>query len=218
MSDVTRPSCCCCQLGTGNQPVLRRAAAAAAAAITGSMHAATTPAEALLEVRAVLSSSCSWADAGHVVATKQLGLEELNGWQQAVVQLSSAATAPVQQQTCGVGSELAAEQESSGDIVITGPSSLRAVFSSRSGSLEVFTFGGCNMVEGLQPCFVRAPTDNDRGGFGGSSYAARWSAAGLERLGLMSKVRTAFGKSFAFLLSCTLLLGVLDTQVLRAQL
>ncbi|GFR49336.1 hypothetical protein Agub_g11298 [Astrephomene gubernaculifera] len=34
----------------------------------------------------------------------------------------------------------------------------------------------------LQPCFFRACTDNDRGGFCGGSYAARWVAAGLDRL------------------------------------
>ncbi len=32
------------------------------------------------------------------------------------------------------------------------------------------------------PCLYRAPTDNDRGGSGGSSYAARWRAAGLHVL------------------------------------
>ncbi|KAL4534529.1 hypothetical protein Ndes2526A_g05420 [Nannochloris sp. 'desiccata'] len=34
----------------------------------------------------------------------------------------------------------------------------------------------------LRMCFYRAPTDNDRGGSGGTSYAARWKAAGLDRL------------------------------------
>jgi hypothetical protein len=34
----------------------------------------------------------------------------------------------------------------------------------------------------LEPCFFRAATDNDRGGSQGSSYAARWVAAGLDRL------------------------------------
>lgn len=38
----------------------------------------------------------------------------------------------------------------------------------------------------LTPCFYRAPTDNDRGGSGGSSHAARWAAAGLDRLAIAS--------------------------------
>jgi hypothetical protein len=27
----------------------------------------------------------------------------------------------------------------------------------------------------MAPCFYRAPTDNDRGGFSGTSHAARWA-------------------------------------------
>lgn len=34
----------------------------------------------------------------------------------------------------------------------------------------------------LVPCLYRAPTDNDRGGSGGTSHAARWRLAGLDRL------------------------------------
>jgi len=38
------------------------------------------------------------------------------------------------------------------------------------------------VVEALQPAFYRAPTDNDRGGPGGSAYASRWREAGLNRM------------------------------------
>lgn len=34
----------------------------------------------------------------------------------------------------------------------------------------------------LGPCLFRAPTDNDRGGVKGQSYASRWTTAGLDRL------------------------------------
>ena len=34
----------------------------------------------------------------------------------------------------------------------------------------------------MAPCFVRAPTDNDAGGSGGSAHAARWLQMGLDRL------------------------------------
>lgn len=34
----------------------------------------------------------------------------------------------------------------------------------------------------VAPVLFRAATDNDRGGSGGTSYAARWAAAGLDRL------------------------------------
>lgn len=32
------------------------------------------------------------------------------------------------------------------------------------------------------PCFLRAPTDNDVGGSGGTSHAARWMQLGVDRL------------------------------------
>ena len=34
----------------------------------------------------------------------------------------------------------------------------------------------------LTPCFYRAPTDNDRGGSGGTSFLAQWRRAGLDKL------------------------------------
>ena len=34
----------------------------------------------------------------------------------------------------------------------------------------------------IVPCFVRAPTDNDAGGSGGTAHAARWLQLGLDRL------------------------------------
>jgi beta-galactosidase len=37
----------------------------------------------------------------------------------------------------------------------------------------------------LTPCLFRAATDNDRGGSGGASHAARWAAAGLDRLAVV---------------------------------
>lgn len=34
----------------------------------------------------------------------------------------------------------------------------------------------------MEACFVRAATDNDVGGSGGTSHAARWLQMGLDRL------------------------------------
>jgi Beta galactosidase small chain len=42
------------------------------------------------------------------------------------------------------------------------------------------------LAEPVLPCFVRAPTDNDVGGSGGTSHAARWLQAGLDRLAVVS--------------------------------
>lgn len=52
-----------------------------------------------------------------------------------------------------------------------------------TGALYSWVEGGQEMLAApVVPCFYRAPTDNDRGGSGGTSYAARWKAAGLDRL------------------------------------
>ena len=39
-----------------------------------------------------------------------------------------------------------------------------------------------HLASPLRPCMWRALTDNDRGGSGGTSYGARWAAAGLDRM------------------------------------
>jgi Beta galactosidase small chain len=38
------------------------------------------------------------------------------------------------------------------------------------------------LVAPMLPCFVRAPTDNDSGGSGGTAHAARWLQLGVDRL------------------------------------
>jgi beta-galactosidase len=51
------------------------------------------------------------------------------------------------------------------------------------GYITSYTVQGKEMFTApLKMCFYRAPTDNDRGGSGGTSYAARWKEAGLDRL------------------------------------
>ena len=52
-----------------------------------------------------------------------------------------------------------------------------------TGRINSYTVNGEEILAApLHPCFYRAPTDNDRGGSGGTSYAARWKSAGLDRL------------------------------------
>ena len=49
-------------------------------------------------------------------------------------------------------------------------------FSQAAGGLVSWTDGSGRqlLAAPLSLCFYRAPTDNDRGGSGGSSYTARW--------------------------------------------
>ncbi|KAG2426464.1 hypothetical protein HXX76_011694 [Chlamydomonas incerta] len=63
-------------------------------------------------------------------------------------------------------------------------SSSSAGSSSSSGAVPL-------LAAALEPCFFRAATDNDRGGSGGSSYAGRWVAAGLDRLRVAGPVQLA---------------------------
>ncbi|GFH23215.1 lactase, partial [Haematococcus lacustris] len=68
---------------------------------------------------------------------------------------------------------------------VVGPGgSWAAQLSTRTGWLVGLSgLGGEPLLAApLQLNLWRAPTDNDRGGFGSSSYAARWLAAGLDRL------------------------------------
>ena len=47
-------------------------------------------------------------------------------------------------------------------------------FSRADGALSIWQDEGSEaLVADLKPCFYRAPTDNDRGGSGGSSYSSR---------------------------------------------
>jgi beta-galactosidase len=164
--------------------------AAAAMATISSMQLVTPDVDALIEVRAVLASTCSWACAGHVLAMTQLSLADQVGWQQVAAAVQDVARAQVRQHLSLDCGELRTEHGKDGDIIVTGPNNLCVVFSACSGSIATFSFGGSSVVEDMVPCFIRAPTDNDRGGSGGSSYAARWAAAGLDRLGIVGKVRS----------------------------
>lgn len=79
-----------------------------------------------------------------------------------------------------------------GSVVVSrrgnGTDLTRAVISSSNGcltSLQLHSHGNepREMISSpLRPCLWRACTDNDRGGSGGFSYAARWIFAGLDRL------------------------------------
>lgn len=83
--------------------------------------------------------------------------------------------------------------------------SLQAHVSKESGALTALTINGQELLSSpLVPCFYRAPTDNDRGGSGGVSHAARWKAAGLDRLEVDRKNITVVPKLTEIRVQCTL--------------
>ena len=52
-----------------------------------------------------------------------------------------------------------------------------------TGDLVSYIVDGVEFIDlPMRLCMYRAPTDNDRGGSGGKSHAARWKAAGLDAL------------------------------------
>ncbi|KAK9808191.1 hypothetical protein WJX73_006921 [Symbiochloris irregularis] len=149
--------------------------------------------ELVLELRASLSSASSWAPMGHVVAEQQLP-----------VPLHWFGGGPMQ--TDADGGSAAADNRSStgqlhlsdskGSISITGPDqlSVQALLSEATGAVsrergcvERWELGGRPLIsEAIAPSFFRAPTDNDRGGSGGTSYVHRWKEAGLDCMDVVS--------------------------------
>jgi beta-galactosidase len=62
-------------------------------------------------------------------------------------------------------------------VTVSGSAGWELRFDAASGSLASWTGSGGRqlLAAPLAPCLYRAPTDNDKGGSGGSSYAARWA-------------------------------------------
>lgn len=162
------------------------------------------PFQIFLEVRAVLRDKASWAPAGHVIACTQIDLDLdllfdsdvlLNG--SAEVQrvameglqvVSSTPTASMPETPLAVLHNERADVEvasaaGAAESTGRGGGGFRCVISRDSGCIVAYEQDGRPMLQTpLEPCFFRAATDNDRGGSGGASYAARWLAAGLDRM------------------------------------
>jgi beta-galactosidase len=135
--------------------------------------AAAAAGDVLLECRAVLKNTSSWAEAGHIMTHMQLPISVIDSPQQ-------------QQQQCGPPLTVTTSPE--GDIILKGNDGLVVSVSKLTGCIAAVQKGQQLLLQGMLPCFMRATTDNDRGGSGGSSYAARWAAAGLDRLEVSGKV------------------------------
>lgn len=153
------------------------------------------PADVIMEIQAVLADATSWADAGHQICLTQLPIGshlplisagadmDADVAQLMLSRLNAAAVAPPSE-------GLTINHQADGSLTVSGPHDLSLVISGATGCIEFLCQGGVVMLVGpVRPCLYRAATDNDCGGFGGSSYAARWVAAGLDRLAVTGKVR-----------------------------
>ncbi|KAF5831793.1 hypothetical protein DUNSADRAFT_12579 [Dunaliella salina] len=135
-----------------------------------------------------------WAEPGHVVASMQLPLQLPSGASQGslaqrLLQRQGLAEAGFLAAAAGgaggEGEEQAPKIEETPELLTLhcrgGEVAVR--ISRTSGCMSGITLKGRQLLEGeLQPCLFRACTDNDRGGTKGSSYAARWLDAGLDRM------------------------------------
>jgi len=136
---------------------------------------------ALLEVRAVLRADCAWAPAGHVVHSAQLPLPDAVLADAAAAGAAAAAAEAARLLDDG-GDELTVQERADGGVDVAG-GALAASISGATGCITRLALRGSDLLAApLEPCLFRAATDNDRGGSGGTSYAARWLAAGLDRL------------------------------------
>lgn len=126
----------------------------------------------LLEIQALLAIDRLWAEKGHVLAQKQFILPRklAPDW------VPKGPNASVQEPGMGKCVVL----ETTDYLELSVGAALVAMIGKKSGCLEKLEISGRTLINGrVQPCFYRAPTDNDRGGSQGSSYSARWQAAGL---------------------------------------
>ena len=118
-----------------------------------------------------LAADTLWAPAGHEVQTVQLALAGLLPPQPAPSSSGGGA------QQAATAAPPAVQQDAAG-VTVSGGGGWELRFDAASGGLASWTAAGGRRVLAapLAPCFYRAPTDNDKGGSGGSSYAARWGS------------------------------------------
>jgi len=110
------------------------------------------------------------------------------GWLQCYADLSCLGDRQQQQQQQQQCEPLSVTTSPAGDVVVRGPQGLLLTVAKGTGCIAAVEQQQLLLLQQMLPCFMRPTTDNDRGGSGGSSYAARWAAAGLDRLELVGEV------------------------------
>jgi len=134
--------------------------------------------ELVLDLRVLLARDTSWAAKGHEVVSFQLPLPEA---------ICGGRPVGWPRRSPGAGPLALRQLPGSASVEVSGPGGIVVVVSEATGCLSRFEVAGAPVIaesseHPMMPCFWQAPTDNDRGGAGGRSHAARWAAAGLDRL------------------------------------
>ena len=126
-------------------------------------------AEHWLRLRFRLAAATSWADAGHEVAWAQLPL---------AVAGSEPSVRPVV--PSGDGAGLLRGDGDDEALLAAGP--LRLSFVRSAGGLVELGTDGRELLTGpVELSIWRAPTENDRNGWGDERHLERWTAAGYDR-------------------------------------
>ncbi|HEU5382721.1 MAG TPA: glycoside hydrolase family 2 TIM barrel-domain containing protein [Ktedonobacteraceae bacterium] len=114
-----------------------------------------------------LASDTRWAKRGHEVATAQFLVAPR------VLEETPENEATSSLLTC----------HSAGTMLVIQGQDIEVCFNTAYGLLASWIYQGTHLLEaGPRLTFWRATTDNDRGGYGLASSAARWKAAGLHQL------------------------------------
>ncbi|KAF7040301.1 hypothetical protein CFC21_050210 [Triticum aestivum] len=128
--------------------------------------------ETFLSVHVTLRDQTRWAKAGHVLASAQLSLPQTKGFVPHVIALSK--------------SPLTSEQVGDG-VIISKNHEWQIKINSQLGTIDSWKINNVELMsKGIFPCFWRAPTDNDNGGFYTKSYATTWREAFLDNVSFYS--------------------------------
>ncbi|OAE24902.1 hypothetical protein AXG93_2931s1450 [Marchantia polymorpha subsp. ruderalis] len=132
--------------------------------------------ELFLTITGRLSSTNSWADKGHFVASQQLSLPPALPRH---VKVFASSDRPTRNLVLSEGTDTISIKSDTSDWVM--------IFDRDGGVMKSWKVKEHGVVSsGPVPCFWRAPTDNDKGG-GDNSYDSRWRAVGLDKLSVVCK-------------------------------
>lgn len=128
--------------------------------------------EVFLSVNVKQRHETRWAKAGHLLASAQLCLPQKNGFVPSVIALSSSPL------VC----------ERIGDnVTICKNNAWKIKVNSQLGTIDSWKVNDVELMsKGILPCFWRAPTDNDKGGFFTKPYDSRWREAFLDNVSFHS--------------------------------
>lgn len=134
--------------------------------------------ESVVECAWMLPKQTLWAPEGHIIAHDQLPIDSISRTKpQAQVSEYMAVSEVDPSSLPGKENAVAYHGQTASQEPV------HLTLDTETGHVISYTIGKRSILDQhLQACLYRAPTDNDRGGSGGKSYAARWKAAGLHDL------------------------------------